>query len=106
MSPLVVEQLQRHGVSQADVQPILDAFGAGDAGRHRRNDGGTGRGASAAAAEEIVEKIKKDIEPSGVNHFVACITDSFPKPPVGDIDVPDAQDQLRLIHDKVMPAFA
>ena len=61
----------------------------------------------AGTPEEVVEKIKKDIEPSGVNHFIACITDSFLlKAFTGlDIDVPDAQDQLRLIHDKVMPAF-
>lgn len=107
---MAVEQLQRHGISQADVQPILDAFGAGDV--QGAIDAMTAELAEelsvAGTPEEVVEKIKKDIEPSGVNHFIACITDSFLlKAFTGrDIDVPDAQDQLRLIHDKVMPAFA
>jgi 5,10-methylenetetrahydromethanopterin reductase len=107
---MAVEQLQRHGISQADVQPILDAFGAGDV--QGAIDAMTAELAEelsvAGTPEEVVEKIKRDIEPSGVNHFIACITDSFLlKAFTGrDIDVPDAQDQLRLIHDKVMPAFA
>jgi 5,10-methylenetetrahydromethanopterin reductase len=106
---MAVEQLQRHGISQADVQPILDAFGAGDV--QGAIDAMTAELAEelsvAGTPEEVVEKIKKDIEPSGVNHFIACITDSFLlKAFTGrDIDVPDAQEQLRLIHDKVMPAF-
>ncbi len=103
------EQLERHGVSKADVQPILDAFEAGDV--QGAIDGMTVELAEklsvAGTPEEVVEKIKADIEPSGVNHFIACITDSFLlKAFTGrDIDVPDVKGQLRLIHDEVMPAF-
>jgi 5,10-methylenetetrahydromethanopterin reductase len=106
---MAVEQLERHGISQADVQPILDAFGAGDV--QGAIDAMTAELAEALSVagtpEEVVEKIKRDIEPSGVNHFIACITDSFLlKAFTGrDIDVPDAKEQLRLIHDEVMPAF-
>ena len=106
---MATEQLERHGVSQADVQPILDAFGAGDV--QGAIDAMTPDIAEklsvAGTPEEIVDKIKTDIEPSGVNHFIACITDSFLLNAFTgrDIDVPDVQGQLQLIHDEVMPAF-
>ena len=106
---MATEQLERHGVSQADVKPILDAFGAGDV--QGAIDAMTPDIAEklsvAGTPEEVVDKIKTDIEPSGVNHFIACITDSFLLNAFTgrDIDVPDVQGQLQLIHDEVMPAF-
>ena len=106
---MAVEQLERHGLSQADVQPILDAFGDGDV--QGAIDAMTPdiaeRLSVAGTPEEIVDKIKTDIEPSGVNHFIACITDSFMLNAFTgrDIDVPDVKAQLQLIHDEVMPAF-
>lgn len=107
---MAVEQLKRHGISQADVQPILDAFGAGDV--QGAIDAMTidlaEKLSVAGTPAEVVEKIKTDIAPSGVNHFIACITDSFLlKAFTGrDIEVPDVKEQLRIIHDQVMPALA
>ena len=106
---MAAEQLQRHDISPADVQPIMDAFGAGDV--QGAIDAMTPELAEklsvAGTPEEIVEKIKKDIEPSGVNHFIACITDAFLLNAFTgrDVDVPDVKTQLQLIHDEVMPAF-
>ena len=106
---MATEQLERHDVSQADVQPILDAFGEGDV--QGAIDAMTPELAEklsvAGTPEEVVDKIKTDIEPSGVNHFIACITDSFLLNAFTgrDIEVPDVQGQLQLIHDEVMPAF-
>ena len=106
---MAVEQLERHGLSQGDVQPILDAFGDGDV--QGAIDAMTPdiaeRLSVAGTPEEVVDKIKSDIEPSGVNHFIACITDSFMLNAFTgrDIDVPDVTAQLQLIHDQVMPAF-
>ena len=106
---MAVEQMERHGVSQADVQPILDAFRDGDV--QGAIDAMTPDIAEklsvAGTPEEVVDKIKSDIEPSGVNHFVACITDSFLLNAFTerDIEVPDVAGQLQLIHDQVMPAF-
>ncbi len=104
------EQLERHGISPADAQPILDAFGAGDV--QGAIDAMTPELADklsiAGTPEEIVDKIKRDIEPSGVNHLVLCVTDAYLlKAFTGrDVDVPDVKAQLQLIHDEVMPAFA
>ncbi|MDE0161592.1 MAG: LLM class flavin-dependent oxidoreductase [Acidimicrobiaceae bacterium] len=103
------EQMERHGVSQSDVQPILEAFGDGDVqGAIDNMTVDIAEKLSVAGTpEEVVEKIKSDIEPSGVNHFIACITDSFLLNAFTgrDIEVPDVQGQLQLIHDEVMPAF-
>jgi 5,10-methylenetetrahydromethanopterin reductase len=105
-----VEQLERHGISQADVQPILDAFGAGDV--QKAIDAMTPELADklsiAGTPEEIVEKIQTDIAPTGVNHMILCITDGpLVKGFTGrDVDVPDVQGQLRLVAEQVIPAFA
>jgi 5,10-methylenetetrahydromethanopterin reductase len=105
-----VEQLERHGISQADVKPILDAFAAGDV--QGAIDAMTPELAEklsiAGTPEEVVEKIKRDIEPTGVSHVILCVTDAFLlKAFTGrDVDVPDVKGQLQLVHDHVMPAFA
>ena len=107
---MAVEQMERHGVSQSDVQPILEAFGDGDVqGAIDNMTVDIAEKLSVAGTpEEVVDKIKSDIEPSGVNHFIACITDSFLLNAFTgrDIEVPDVQGQLQLIHDEVMPAFS
>jgi alkanesulfonate monooxygenase SsuD/methylene tetrahydromethanopterin reductase-like flavin-dependent oxidoreductase (luciferase family) len=104
------DQLARHGISQADVQPILDAFGAGDVqgAIDAMTPGLAEKLSIAGTPEEVVEKIRRDIEPTGVNHMVLCVTDAFLlKAFTGrDVDVPDVKGQLRLIADQVMPAFA
>lgn len=62
----------------------------------------------AATPDEIVEKIERDIAPTGVNHMILCITDSHLVKAFTDrdVEVPDVSAQLQLVHDEVMPAFA
>jgi 5,10-methylenetetrahydromethanopterin reductase len=63
----------------------------------------------AGTPEEVVEKIKRDIEPAGVNHMVLAIADpAIVKLFSGEevANVPDFQGQLKLVADQVMPAFA
>jgi 5,10-methylenetetrahydromethanopterin reductase len=104
------EQLERHGISEADVKPILDAFAGGDV--QGAIDAMTFELAEklsvAGTPEEVVEKIRTDIAPTGVNHMVLCVIDAhLVKAFTGrDVDVPDVRTQLQLVHDEVMPAFA
>ena len=62
----------------------------------------------AGTPEECVEKIKTDIEPAGVNHMILCLADAhlvefFSGEKVDD--VPDIHGQLKLVAERVMPAF-
>ncbi len=104
-----LEQLARHGIGQAEVQPILDSFASGDI--QEAIDQMTPELAEkltiAGTASEVVERIKTDIEPSGVNHLIFAVTDGFlVRAFTGrDVDVPYVDDQLQMIHDDVMPAF-
>jgi 5,10-methylenetetrahydromethanopterin reductase len=104
------EQLERHGITQEDVKPIMDAFGAGDV--QKAIDEMTPELADklsiAGTPEEVVEKIRTDIEPTGVNHMILCVTDAqLVRGFTGrDVDVPDVIGQLKLVHEHVMPAFA
>jgi 5,10-methylenetetrahydromethanopterin reductase len=61
----------------------------------------------AGTPDECVEKIKRDIEPTGVNHMILALTDpKLVKTFTGkDVDVPDIKGQLQLVRDEVMPAF-
>jgi 5,10-methylenetetrahydromethanopterin reductase len=55
-----------------------------------------------------VEKIRRDIEPSGVNHMILALSDpALVKLFSGEDvpDVPDIQGQLQLVAERVMPAF-
>ena len=105
-----IEKLERHGISQADVEPILDAFGAGDV--QKAIDEMTPELAeklsTAGTPAEVTEKIKSDIEPAGVNHMILCVTDAYLVNAFTgrDVDVPDAKEQLQLVADEVIPAFA
>jgi len=104
------EQLERHGISQADVKPILDAFAAGDVQRaiDEMSPELAEKLSIAGTPAEIVEKIRDDIAPTGVNHMILCVTDAhLVKAFTGrDVEVPDAQAQLRLVAEEIMPSFA
>jgi 5,10-methylenetetrahydromethanopterin reductase len=109
-SSMPAELLERNGVSPQDLAPILTALGAGDL-----------PGAIAATTPDIADKLSiagtpdevvaklKNIADAGVNHMILAITDAeLVKAFTGQqIDgVADVNTQLRLVHDKVMPAFA
>jgi 5,10-methylenetetrahydromethanopterin reductase len=109
LSSMPKEQLERHGIDPAETKAIVDALGRGEL--DTAYDLTTPQIAEtlsiAGTPEECVARIK-DIESAGVNHFICCITDpaivkAFTQK---DVSVPSVKDQLRLIHDEVMPAFA
>jgi 5,10-methylenetetrahydromethanopterin reductase len=110
ISSMPPEQLQRHGISVEEVQPVVDALGAGDvAGAIDRFDPALAEKLSVAGTpEECVEKIKRDIEPAGVDHMILALSDAhlvefFSGQAVAN--VPDIKGQLRLVAERVVPAF-
>jgi 5,10-methylenetetrahydromethanopterin reductase len=111
ISSMPPEQLERHGIAMEEVQPVVDALGAGDvAGAIERFRPELAERLSVAGTpEECVEKIKRDIEPAGVNHMILALSDAhlvefFSGQAVAN--VPDIQGQLRLVAERVMPEFA
>ena len=109
LSAMPVEQLERHGIDPEETNTIVEALGRGEL--DTAYDLTTPEIAEtlsiAGTPEECVARIK-DIESTGVNHFICCITDpAIVKAFTGrDVDVPDVNGQLRLVHDEVMPSFA
>jgi 5,10-methylenetetrahydromethanopterin reductase len=109
LSSMPEEQLERHGIDPEETKTIVEALGRGEL--DTAYDLTTPEIAEtlsiAGTPEECAARIK-EIESAGVNHFICCITDpAIVKAFTGrDVDVPDVNGQLRLIHDEVMPAFA
>jgi 5,10-methylenetetrahydromethanopterin reductase len=105
------EQLARHGIDQAELQPMFDAFAAGDV------QGAIDmfppelaeRLSIAGTPEECAEKIKRDIQPTGINHMILALSDAhlvefFSGQKVDG--VPTITEQLRLVAERVVPAVA
>ena len=94
-----------------DLGPVIEALGKADMpGAIEATSPEIAEKLSIAGTpEECVAKIKSEIEPSGVNHMILAITDdALVKALMGrDLDnVADVKEQLQLVHDDVMPAFA
>jgi 5,10-methylenetetrahydromethanopterin reductase len=109
LSSMPEEQLERHGIDPEETKTIVEALGRGelDTAYDLTTPAIAETLSIAGTPEECAERIK-EIESAGVNHFICCITDpAIVKAFTGrDVDVPDVNGQLRLIHDEVMPAFA
>lgn len=108
ISSMPRNQLERHGLKRDDLQPIIDALGAGEIDKAiELTSPDIAQTLSVAGTpEECVAKLKADILPTGVNHIIAAVTDPFLVKLFSGKDitgVPDVQGQLRLIHDHVMP---
>ncbi|MGY1806451.1 LLM class flavin-dependent oxidoreductase [Blastococcus sp. SYSU D00669] len=109
-SSMPAEQLQRHGVDPAQLQPIIDAIAGGDLARgiELTTPDITERLSFAGTPDEVVAKIR-EIEPAGVNHVIAAINDASIVKAFTGREIPGVatvEEQLQLIHDEVMPAFA
>jgi 5,10-methylenetetrahydromethanopterin reductase len=109
-SSMPAEQLQRHGVDPDQLQPIIDAIAGGDLARgiELTTPELTDKLSFAGTPEEVTAKIKL-IEPAGVNHVIAAINDASIVKAFTGRELPGVatvEEQLRLIHDEVMPAFA
>jgi 5,10-methylenetetrahydromethanopterin reductase len=110
ISSMPEEQLARHGIEAAELAPVVDALGAGDVPKAVElfRPEYAEQLSVAGTPEECVEKIKTDIQPSGVNHMILALSDAplvklFSGEEVPN--VPDINGQLRLVAERVMPAF-
>jgi 5,10-methylenetetrahydromethanopterin reductase len=110
ISSMPPEQLARHGIDAAELAPVVEAIGAGDVKKavelfepHYAE-----KLSLAGTPEEIVEKIQTDIQPAGVNHMILALSDpALVKLFTGEDvpNVPDIRGQLKLVAERVMPAF-
>jgi 5,10-methylenetetrahydromethanopterin reductase len=110
ISSMPAEQLARHGIDAAELQPVVDALGTGDIkGAYEAfTPDYVEKLSLAGTPEEVVEKIKGDIEPAGVNHMIFALSDPHLVKFFAQEDVqgvPDINGQLRLVAERVMPAF-
>jgi 5,10-methylenetetrahydromethanopterin reductase len=108
-SSMPAEQLQRNGVDPESLRPVIDAIAGGDLakGIELTTPEITDKLSFAGTPEEVVAKVK-EIEPTGVNHLIAAITDASIVRTFTGRELPGVatvEEQLRLIHDEVMPAF-
>ena len=111
LSAMPEQQLNRHGISGADLKPIFDAFGAGDVPKALElTTPELGEKFSVAGTpDEVVERLQRDILSTGVNHIIGAVVDPYLVKAFTGIDIPNAVDthaQLRLIRDRVVPALS
>jgi 5,10-methylenetetrahydromethanopterin reductase len=105
------EQLARHGIDQTEVQPVFDAFAAGDvAGAIALFSPELAAKLSVAGTpEECAEQIKRNILPAEINHVILGLADArLVKVFSGqDIEgVPAITGQLRLVADRLIAALS
>jgi 5,10-methylenetetrahydromethanopterin reductase len=110
VSAMPEEQLARHGIQAGELAPVVEALGAGDIPKAIElfRPEYAERLSVAGTPEEVVEKIKSDIQPSGVNHMILALSDAWLVKLFSGEDVPGVPDingQLRLVAERVMPAF-
>jgi len=108
LSAMPENQLNRHGITGADLKPILDAFAGGDVAKALElTTPELGNMFSVAGTpEEVVERLQRDILSTGINHIIGAVVDPYLVKAFTGIDIPNAVDthaQLRLIRDQVMP---
>ena len=109
-SSMPAEQLERNGVDPDSLKPIIEAIGGGDLakGVELTTPEIADKLSFAGTPEEVTAKIK-EIEPAGVNHLIAALTDASLVKAFTGRELPGVatvEEQLRLLHDEVMPAFA
>jgi 5,10-methylenetetrahydromethanopterin reductase len=107
MPPGLVE---RHGVPYAEVEPICQAFARGDVSEAlaRTPDDLADRFCIAGMPEEIADRIRADVVPSGINHVTLALADRRLALDWAGIELPDLpllDDQVRLIGSRVMPVL-
>jgi 5,10-methylenetetrahydromethanopterin reductase len=103
--------LARNDVDPADLTDIIAAVGEGRVDRafELTPPELADKLSVAGTPEECAEKIKTEIASTGVNHLVLAITDAALVKAFSGMELPGVatmRDQLRLVHDQVMPVFA
>lgn len=105
------EQIERHGIDPESVQPIMDAFNVGDVERaiELTTIELTEKLSLSGSPDEWIDRIRSDVLPTGFGHLICAPIDPYLVDAWSGVkvaNVPDQQGQLRLIHERVMPAFA
>jgi 5,10-methylenetetrahydromethanopterin reductase len=100
--------VERHGVPYAEVEPICRAFARGDVAEalRRTPDELADRFCIAGAPDDIVDRIRADVLPSGINHIVLALTDRGLARDWAGLDLPGLpplDDQVRLIGTCILP---
>jgi 5,10-methylenetetrahydromethanopterin reductase len=111
ISSMPPELLTRNGVDPEATREIVDAFGAGDVRRALElTPAELGDTLSVAGTPgDWVRKIEEDVVPLGFNHVLVTFADPFLVESWSGLRIPglpSLEDQLKLFHDEVMPAFA
>jgi len=108
MPPALVE---RHGVPWSEVEPICQAFARGDVSDAlaRTSDDLADRFCIAGTPEEVADRIRTDVLPSGINHVTLALADRRMALDWAGIELPELpllDDQVRLIGRRIVPALA
>src|SRR5256714_2279509 len=111
LSSMPSELLERNGVDPADVAPAVAAFNSGDVQRALElTPLWVGQALSVAGtAQDWIEKIERDLQPAGFDHLLVTFADPYLVESWAGITIeglPSLDEQLRLFHANVMPAFA
>jgi 5,10-methylenetetrahydromethanopterin reductase len=104
------EQLMRNGIDPSELTPIVEAMNEGELAKsiELTSPELADKMSISGTPEEVVSKIKSEIEGTGVNHVIAAITDaSLVKAFTGQTveGVAGVDEQLRLLAEEVMPSF-
>jgi 5,10-methylenetetrahydromethanopterin reductase len=110
ISSMPPEQLARHGIEADELAPVVEALGAGEIGKavDLFKPEYAEKLSLAGTPDEVVEKIRSDIQPAGINHMILALSDAALVKLFSGEDVPNVPDingQLRLVAERVMPAF-
>ena len=109
-SSMPKELLERNGVDPAEVTPIVEAMNEGELAKsiELTSPELADKLSFSGTPEEVTDKIKAQLDGTGVNHYIAAITDAdivkaFTGQSVEGVATVD--EQLRLLADEVMPNF-
>lgn len=103
------ELIERHDIDYEALRPLLEAFRRGDVSQAVElvTPELVERFSLAGTPDQWVDWIEHDLLPSRFRHLIATLVDPYlvalwtgTAPPI-----PSLAEQLRLIHDHVMPAF-
>src|SRR4029453_7187446 len=109
-SSMPQELLERNGVDPAELTPIVEAMNAGELAKsiELTSPELADKLSVSGTPEEVTSKIKSEIEGTGVNHYIAAITDAFIVKGFTGQSVEGGatvHEQLRLLADEVVPNF-
>jgi 5,10-methylenetetrahydromethanopterin reductase len=110
ISSMPPELLARNGVEPESVKPIVQAFARGDVRRALDlTSPEIGEILSVAGTpSDWIEKIERDVVPSGFSHLLVTFADPFVVESWASLRIPGLPtlaEQLQLFHNEVMPAF-